>query len=951
MEEGKNIEMDAAVSFGEVLKELRNRKKLSRPKLAQQLHMHPSSIEKWERGDVLPDRARIEELIRALRLSKTEKLLLLEAHAGHRILPSLHNVPAAQNPYFTGREDILAQLHDHLAPGSQIALTQAISGLGGIGKTQVALHYVYHFQQAYSHILWVTADSSASLITGFVELARDLELPEKTEKDQGKIVQAVQRWLREYLDWLLILDNVEDLSLVPSYIPAKHLGSVLMTTRRQVTEPVAQALVLDVLSEDEGVLLLLKRAKRLTLDASLDEASASEVAVARAITQQLGGLPLALDQAGAYIAETGCRLSGYLALFKREQQALLQRRGTVLSDHPQSVATTFALAFEQVYQKNPAARDLLNVCAFLVPDAIPLEVFTEGASYLGTTLETLPVNALQFDQALEVLKAYSLVQRDGENCTLSLHRLVQAVLQNTLEEAEKHMWAERTLLAINAAFPHTEHGNWSKCEHLLPQALAAAQLIEKYHIINEEAGRLVYETAIYLRDRAHYAEAEPFFQRALTIFEQQLGTEHPITARSLNGLASLYWSQGKYREAELIFQRALTTLEQRLGTEHPITATCLNNLALLYYRWGRYHEAEHLFQRALAIREQQLGTEHPSTAGSFINFALLYDSWGKYRKAEVLYKRALSIYQKVYGFDHPDTAMSLISLAELYRQQGKYGEVEPLLVSARLTFEKVYGPDDHPNTALCLHLLASLYLAQGKYQEAEPLFQRALAIRERQLGVEHPSTATSLNSLADLYLAQGKYQEAEPLLQRTLKIREKQLGPEHPDVASSLNSLADLYLAQGKYQEAEPLLQRALTTFEQKLGLEHPYIATSLNSLAELNRVWGKYAEASLLYQRAYSIQEQALGQNHPALADTLHSLAVLSESQGDLQEAFHLYQQSLAIREQALGGHHPKTIETRSHLIVLLHTMGQHEEAAQLESTQVEQKASEEDQKSLPGE
>ena len=197
------MDRDAAGSFGEVLKALRNRKHLSRREVAERLGKSSSALEKWEQGSVLPDRARVEDLIRALELAEAERLLLLEAHAGHRILPTLHNLPAAQNPYFTSREDILAQLHDRLDPGSQVALTQAISGLGGIGKTQVALHYVYRFQKAYSHVLWVTADSPASLVTEFVRLAHDLELPEKEEKDQGKIVQAVQRWLREYLDWLL----------------------------------------------------------------------------------------------------------------------------------------------------------------------------------------------------------------------------------------------------------------------------------------------------------------------------------------------------------------------------------------------------------------------------------------------------------------------------------------------------------------------------------------------------------------------------------------------------------------------------------------------------------------------------------------------------------------------------------------------------------------------------
>jgi len=560
-------------------------------------------------------------------------LLLLEAHAGHRILPSLHNVPAAQNPYFTGREDVLAQVHNHLAPGGQVALTQAISGLGGIGKTQVALHYVYRFQKAYSHVLWVTADSLASLAAEFVRLARDLELPEKDEKDQGKIVQAVQRWLREYLDWLLVLDNVEDLSLVSSFIPAKHLGSVLLTTRRQVTEPVAQAVVLEILSDDEGALLLLKRAKRLALDASLDEAPTSEVAVARTIAQHLGGLPLALDQAGAYIAETGCSLSDYLDLFKQQQAALLQRRGTVPSDHPQSVTTTFSLAFEQVQQKNGAAIDLLTVCAFLAPDAIPLEVITEGAAYLGTVVETVAVDPLQFDQALETLQTYSLVRRDGESHTLSIHRLVQAVLQDEMEETERRTWAERAILAVNAAFPESNHGTWPQCERLLPHALLAAQWSETYQINQAEMGRLLYETASYLKDRAHYHEAEPLYQRALRIREQQLGPTHPQVAYSLNGLAVLYYAQGKYTEAEPLHQRALSIWEQQLGPEHPETAETMHSLARLRDAQGYIEEARTWYARALAIRERALGADHPKTTETRKRLIALLHVMGQHEEA------------------------------------------------------------------------------------------------------------------------------------------------------------------------------------------------------------------------------------------------------------------------------------------------------------------------------
>ena len=869
------MEIDAAVSFGEVLKELRVRKRLSRPTLARLLHVHPSSIEKWERGDVLPDRARVEELIRALELTDAQRLLLLEAHAGHRILPSLHNIPAAQNPYFTGRKDILMQLHDHLAPGSQVALTQAISGLGGIGKTQVALHYVYRFQKAYSHVLWVTADSFASLSAEFVRLARDLDLPEKDEKDQGKIVQAVQRWLREYLDWLPVLDNVEDLRLVDSFIPTGHLGSVLLTTRRQVTEPVAQALALDVLSDDEGALLLLKRAKRLVLDASFDKVLTPEIVVAKAITRQVGGLPLALDQAGAYIAETGCSLSNYLELFKQEQKVLLERRGTVPGGHPQSVATTFSLTFEQLRQKNEAVIELLTLWAFLAPEAIPLELITKGAVHIGGVLESVAAHASQLDQALEMLQAYSLVRRDGESRTLSIHRLVQVVLRNTLEEMEKHTWVVRDMLAINAAFPHVELNTWPQCERLLPHALLVAQYIETYQIIGEEAGRLLYETASYLQARGRYPEAEPLYLRALHIREQQLGPKHPDVANSLNNLANLYADQGKYEEAEPLYRRALTIREQQFGSEHSDVADSLNNLAILYYQQGKYTQTEPLCQRALHIWEQLLGPGHLEVSSSLNNLANLYADQGKYEEAEPLYRRALAIREKQLGPEHPDVATSLNNLATLYRDQGKYAQ-------------------------------------------AEPFYQCALAIWENQLGPEHPDVAISLNNLANLYADQGKYEEAEPLYRRALAIREKQLGPEHPDVAFPLIGLANLYSDHRKYTQAEPLYWRALTIREKQLGPEHPQVATSLNKLANLYSDHGKYTRAESLYQRALTIREKQLGPEHPQTAETLHDLAAFQEMQGNHQEAFALYQRALTIREQRLGPEHPKTITTRQHLISL---------------------------------
>jgi len=278
-----------------------------------------------------------------------------------------------------------------------------------------------------------------------------------------------------------------------------------------------------------------------------------------------------------------------------------------------------------------------------------------------------------------------------------------------------------------------------------------------------------------------------------------------------------------------------------------------------------------------------------------------------------------------------EAAALFVQAGRYLRDRARYEQAAPLLQRALAIREQQLGPQ-HPDTATSLNNLAGLYQAQGKYAEAEPLYQRALAICEQQLGPHHPDTATSLDNLAMLYQAQGKYAEAEPLYQRALAIREQQLGPHHPDTATSLDNLARLYRAQGKYAEAEPLVQRALAIYEQQLGPHHPDTATSLNNLALLYQAQGKYPEAELLSQRALAIYEQQLGPHHPYTASSLDNLAGLYWAQGKYPEAEPLVQRALAIREQQLGPQHPHTATTLENYASLLRRMHRSHEAVLLE-------------------
>jgi tetratricopeptide (TPR) repeat protein len=514
-------------------------------------------------------------------------------------LPAIWNIPYPRNPYFTGREELLSRLAASLRAGQTVGISQpqAVSGLGGVGKTQISLEYAYRYYQEYEAVLWTRADTQEALISGFVAFANLLHLPQQEERDQLKIVQAVKYWLMNHTGWLLLLDNADELSLVQDFLPPEGRGHTLLTTRAASTGRLAQRIEVDPLDVEPGALLLLRRAGRLAPDAPLEEAEASERAIAQQITQEVGGLPLALDQAGAYIEETQCSLVDYLQLYRSQRAELLKARGGLVPDHPEPVATTWSLSFAQVEQRSLAAADLLRVCAFLHPDAIPEELITEGAVTLGSELQGVTSSPLAFNQAIGVLLSYSLLKRNAEEHLLSIHRLVQAVLKDGMDVRTSRDWAERVMQAVNDALPDVDYRTYTRYERCLPHAQECAQLIEQEQFTSDAARRVLLQTGIYLTDHARYSEAEDFYQHSLRIWEQTLGPDHHEVAYPLTNLAILYAEQGRYVEAEPLYLRALHIREQALGSDHPLTQTVVRNNANLLRKVGRESEATQLEAR------------------------------------------------------------------------------------------------------------------------------------------------------------------------------------------------------------------------------------------------------------------------------------------------------------------------------------------------------------------
>lgn len=447
-------------------------------------------------------------------------------------------VPYRRNPFFTGREELLTHLHKLITQHQAVALTQAyaISGLGGIGKTQAAVEYAYRYRNEYNAVLWARADTHETLVSDFMTIAHKLDLPGIDGQDQYTTVVTVKRWLQDQPKYLLILDNADDLAMVSDFLPSANTGHILLTTRAHSMGGIAQKIEVEQMGPKEGALFLLRRATLIAQDASLDDVNLADCAMAEEISRLMDGLPLALDQAGAYIEETACGLAVYLNIYRSQRAMLLQERGGLAFDHPEPVATTWSLALDKIEQINPAAADLMRFCAFLDPVSILEEMINSSASDLGLLLQPIIAHPHQFNAAIKELLKFSLIRRDPRKNMLIVHRLVQAVIKDGMNEERQREWAERAVRVISHAFPDPRNVvTWTRCRQYLPQAKVAVALIEQWNMKFVEASDLLKRMQYYEQEVIQHALKDlPSTLRAPVLLAYWYDLSHDEIATALH---------------------------------------------------------------------------------------------------------------------------------------------------------------------------------------------------------------------------------------------------------------------------------------------------------------------------------------------------------------------------------------------------------------------------------
>ncbi|AKT39975.1 FxSxx-COOH system tetratricopeptide repeat protein [Chondromyces crocatus] len=779
--------------------------------------------------------------------------------------PEIKKLPP-RNPSFTGRDRLLSDLRAALTSGGPAALTQAISGLGGVGKTQLAAEYAHRYANQYDVVWWVRAEEPAMIAEEFAQLAAALGLPEKDEADQRLAVEAVRSWLSRHDRWLLVLDNVNDPKTLTPFLPHPRTGHVIITSRNPSWRGVATPLPVPTLERSESVKLLLDRTHQ-------DDTPAAE-----RLAEALGDLPLALVQAAATIEETQSTIATYYNAFGEHLRDLLGRG--VPTDYPAPVATTWGLALQEAQRISPIAVDLLRLCAFLAPDDIPREGLARAGEHVPPQLAEAMADPFALDDAVAALRRYSFMEvHEG---VISVHRLVQAVVRDRLPEEDLKIWADAAVTLVDHEFPEGSDKveNWPLCARWLPHALTAVVHAELHGVAREARARLLARFAVYLQVRAAFAEAKGYLDQALALHEAEYGSDDPRVASVLRNLGSVLHDLGDLGGARGCFERALRIDVATYGYDHPEVAHDVNDLGSVLMDLGDLPAARKYLERALSIDEATYGPDHPSVAIRLNNLGALFRDLGDFTSARAHLERALAIDVGAYGEDHPTVAHGRTNLGRLLHDLGDLQGARAQFEEALTIDEQTYGYY-HPRFALALNNRGRVLRDLGDLAGARADFERALAIVEATYGPDHPDVARDINNLGSVLRDLGDLEGARGCFERVLKIAEATYGPDHPAVAIGCNNLGSVLQAIGDLEGARSELERALSIAQTTYGPDHPVVASIVNNLGRVLQALGDLPGAWQQIERAVTIATKALGPSHPSVQIFSRNLARISDALG----------------------------------------------------------------------
>ncbi|MGW0755937.1 tetratricopeptide repeat protein [Streptomyces sp. NPDC002814] len=634
--------------------------------------------------------------------------------------PGMHNLPELPSPIFVGRTEVMAELERALSAESQ-TITQTLHGLGGVGKTTLALHYAHDHAGAYRLVWWIRSDTPELIEAGLAALTVRLRGEEASSLNTAQAAEWAVGWLQTHPGWLLVFDNAEKPEDVHAWTGQLRSSGRLLITSRYRRGWICDPIALPVLDDDASLALL----SSLVGD--------GDAAGARALVDDLGHLPLALEQAGAFIAQTGITIAEYQALWRRyPERATDAAPGG--SDPTRTVARIWRITLDALQERDPRAVDILRIAAWYAPTGIPRSLFAPLAD-----------DPVDLAQLLGLLADYNMITLDRAG--IGVHRLVQRVARMPSAE-DSHRDKARTRAARDRAVrlmldhvpgnPCENVAGWPMWRVLIPHVEALLRACDPAEH-TADIGLVLNEAGKFFVGQGQPSKATGYFERCLAADIRLFGEDHPHTLVLRNHLAGAYWSAGDSERAIPLYERTLEARVRVLGKGHPKTLASQNNLARAYWSMGDLGRAIPLCERTLEACVRVLGEDHLETLRSRNNLAGAYKSVGDSERAIPLYERTLEACVRVLGEDHLETLRSRNNLAGAYKSVGDSERAIPLYERTLEDRVRVLG-EDHPDTLGSRNNLAGAYELAGDLETAIQLYEQALSDLRRVLGEDHPTT-------------------------------------------------------------------------------------------------------------------------------------------------------------------------------------------------------------------
>ncbi|TDC48120.1 tetratricopeptide repeat protein [Actinomadura sp. KC345] len=792
-------------------------------------------------------------------------------------IPQVWGKIPPRNKNFTGRTDLLSRLREGLGGRVTAVLPHALHGLGGVGKTQMAVEYAHRYKSDYDLIWWIPADQPVLVRSSLASLATPLGLPSASVSGVEEAANAVLEALRRgepYTDWLLIFDNADEPEELTDILP-QGPGHVLITSRNHRWAGIVDALPIDVFTREESVEFLSRRVPRGITPTDADR-----------LAEELGDLPLALEQAGALHTETGITVSEYLRLLAQRTSQLLSQGKP--SEYPASMTAAWALSVASLEEKLPEALELLRYCAFFGPEPIPRDAFSKVVPGLSPRLAELISDKIRLGRAIGELGRFALARLDIPARTIQVHRLIQALVRDELDQAEHDRLRHEVHLLLAKYTPEDpgDVANWdtylNALGHLGPAGVARCQ--------EPVVRTLALDMINFLYASSDYVSARDFGQSFIDEWTASSGADHEDVLAMRVRLGNLLRELGQYNEAAKHNTETLQAAEKTLGSDHDTTLRALRGRAADLRASGDFQLAHEVNEEALRRFESKFGKEDWNTWRAVNSLALDHGLKSDYLNARTL-------------------------LEEVVR--GVHAESDASADPA--SYLNIYTG------------LARAVRLGGDYSEACDLGEDAYAYGTEQLGPEHAWTLRTGKDLSIACRRAGDYHRALELAEEVHQRYVRTLGLNHPDTLAAAICLANIRRTLGEFQEALVLADDTVRRYPRVYSAEHPYSHACAGNLAILRRITGDAEVARKINEEALAGLEAKLGRDHHYSLIIALNLATDLADVGEAESAYRLCSGTVRRLSALLGDNHPTTMSAAANTVAHLRALGRDDEAAEL--------------------